>query len=90
MACKVFHRLALLIKMEHTLNMYIFFPFTDTYIVEVRPIKSLNIDSESLFLDDSLKKVSKQCIQHALFRHDLSESQEFVCFYIIHNGVSTK
>ena len=33
MACKVFHRLALIIKMEHALNMCIFFHFTYSTIL---------------------------------------------------------
>ena len=54
-ACKVFHRLALLIKIEHALNMYIFFPFTDIYIVEVRPIKSLILILKAFFSMTLLK-----------------------------------
>ena len=49
-ACKVFHRLALMIKIEHSLNMCIFFPFIDSNIVT-------DIDSESLFLVDSSENI---------------------------------
>ena len=43
MACKVFHRLSIDKKIEHALNICIFFPFTDIYIVESKPIKKLLI-----------------------------------------------
>ena len=44
-----FHRLALIIKMKHALNMCIFFPFTYNYIVEVRPIKYLILIRKAFF-----------------------------------------
>ena len=55
--CKVFHRLALTIKMEHPLNMCTFFPFIYSNIVEVRPIKLLILIRKAFFLVDSLKNI---------------------------------
>ena len=42
-------------QMEHALNMCISFPFTDIYIVEVRPFKSLILIRKAFFLDYSAK-----------------------------------
>ena len=56
-ACKVFHRLALMIKMEHALNMCILFPFTYNYVHCRSPTNKItDIDSQSLFPVDSLNQ----------------------------------
>ena len=42
-------------QMEHALNMCIFFPFTDIYIVEVLPFKSLILIRKAFFSINLLK-----------------------------------
>ena len=48
--CKVFHRIALLFKMHHGLNICICFPFTAIYIEQI-----IDIDSEILLYYDYRK-----------------------------------
>ena len=55
MACKVLHRLALIIKIEHALNMY--FSFYIQLHCRGATNQITDIDSESLFLVDSLKNI---------------------------------